>query len=200
MIVAVAAVYGPDWVYYGVQVHPGSRCRRRRLDRHHRRRPASPGTPIDRPAAKSRSSATGCCRSWRGVAPFLFIAGLLIGVVDDHRRDRHDQRPAGLVAARGSRRTRPVPSRLAPGTRWAARASLALLLVAARMDINEFSLNAFYRNRLVRCYLGADPYSRRASASRRTSPASTTATTWRWRELVEPDGSLQGRCTSSTAR
>ncbi len=31
----------------------------------------------------------------------------------------------------------------------------ALLLMAARVDVNEFSLNAFYRNRLVRCYLGA---------------------------------------------
>src|SRR6185436_658526 len=31
----------------------------------------------------------------------------------------------------------------------------ALLLMAWRVDINEFSLNAFYRNRLVRCYLGA---------------------------------------------
>ena len=30
-----------------------------------------------------------------------------------------------------------------------------LLLFAARVDINEFSLNAFYRSRLVRCYLGA---------------------------------------------
>ncbi|MEI6269562.1 MAG: patatin-like phospholipase family protein [Methylococcaceae bacterium] len=30
-----------------------------------------------------------------------------------------------------------------------------ILLLAWRVDINEFSLNAFYRNRLVRCYLGA---------------------------------------------
>ena len=30
-----------------------------------------------------------------------------------------------------------------------------VLLLAWRVDINEFSLNAFYRNRLVRCYLGA---------------------------------------------
>jgi hypothetical protein len=30
-----------------------------------------------------------------------------------------------------------------------------LLLLAARVDINEFSLNAFYRSRLSRCYLGA---------------------------------------------
>lgn len=35
-------------------------------------------------------------------------------------------------------------------------ASVILLLVmAARIDINEFSLNAFYRSRLARCYLGA---------------------------------------------
>jgi len=31
----------------------------------------------------------------------------------------------------------------------------AVLLFATRVDINEFSLNAFYRSRLVRCYLGA---------------------------------------------
>lgn len=30
-----------------------------------------------------------------------------------------------------------------------------LCLLSWRIDINEFSLNAFYRNRLVRCYLGA---------------------------------------------
>ena len=38
-----------------------------------------------------------------------------------------------------------------------------LLLFAWRVDINEFSLNAFYRSRLVRCYLGAtrDPSIRR---------------------------------------
>lgn len=33
--------------------------------------------------------------------------------------------------------------------------SICVLLLAWRVDINEFSLNAFYRNRLVRCYLGA---------------------------------------------
>jgi hypothetical protein len=31
----------------------------------------------------------------------------------------------------------------------------SVLLFAMRVDINEFSLNAFYRSRLVRCYLGA---------------------------------------------
>ena len=37
---------------------------------------------------------------------------------------------------------------------WAGCA-IALVIMAWRVDINEFSLNAFYRNRLVRCYLGA---------------------------------------------
>lgn len=32
---------------------------------------------------------------------------------------------------------------------------LCLILLSWRIDINEFSLNAFYRNRLARCYLGA---------------------------------------------
>ena len=31
----------------------------------------------------------------------------------------------------------------------------AVFIVGSRVDINEFSLNAFYRNRLSRCYLGA---------------------------------------------
>ncbi len=30
-----------------------------------------------------------------------------------------------------------------------------VLILAGRVDINEFSLNAFYRSRLIRCYLGA---------------------------------------------
>ena len=36
-----------------------------------------------------------------------------------------------------------------------ALAFLACLLMAWRVDLNEFSMNLFYRNRLVRCYLGA---------------------------------------------
>jgi hypothetical protein len=39
------------------------------------------------------------------------------------------------------------------------------MLMALRVDINEFSLNAFYRNRLVRCYLGATRF---APADQRT--------------------------------
>jgi hypothetical protein len=82
------------------------------------------------------------------VAPFVFIAGVLLAV--------------GYVIH--------LIIRLNGGTDWwaqhtapLARVSLvmlaaclvATLLLAWRVDINEFSLNAFYRNRLVRGYLGA---------------------------------------------
>ena len=36
-----------------------------------------------------------------------------------------------------------------------AIAAATWLLLAMAVNVNEFSLNAFYRNRLVRCYLGA---------------------------------------------
>ena len=36
-----------------------------------------------------------------------------------------------------------------------AAAAAVMSLFASRVDINQFSLNEFYRNRLVRCYLGA---------------------------------------------
>src|SRR5205085_1997163 len=36
-----------------------------------------------------------------------------------------------------------------------AGCAATLFLLGFRIDINEFSLNAFYRNRLVRCFLGA---------------------------------------------
>jgi hypothetical protein len=38
---------------------------------------------------------------------------------------------------------------------WACVLFFAAWLLAVRVDINEFSLHQFYRNRLVRCYLGA---------------------------------------------
>lgn len=48
---------------------------------------------------------------------------------------------------------------------WHLGVTLAVLLVGAalvwRVDINEFSMNQFYRNRLVRCYLGAARTARR---------------------------------------
>jgi hypothetical protein len=44
---------------------------------------------------------------------------------------------------------------------YAAIVALACLLLAWRVDLNDFSMNLFYRNRLVRCYLGASHRSRK---------------------------------------
>ena len=90
------------------------------------------------------------------VAPFVFIAGLLIAV------------SVGLdyVIFINAGYSWPPIDAIPPGTGTFLTVSLlvgaaclaALILMAARVDINEFGLNAFYRNRLVRCYLGASRY------------------------------------------
>ena len=42
---------------------------------------------------------------------------------------------------------------------------VAGLLLSWRVDVNDFSLHHFYRNRLVRCYLGAANPERRQPCS-----------------------------------
>ena len=108
------------------------------------------------------------------VAPFVFIAGLLIGVatgLDQVITINSGQSWSSVAAGHAD----PSPFLKTSLVVWAACIA-ALLVMAARVDINEFSLNAFYRSRLVRCYLGATRFGRE-NGSRRTSPASTMATT-----------------------
>jgi hypothetical protein len=89
------------------------------------------------------------------IAPVVFIAGLVIGLAsvlhaillyasdnwpDDFVRDywtKFDAIPGSMV--------------------WSVLGALVLVsvLYSLVLDINVFGLNAFYRNRLVRCYLGA---------------------------------------------
>jgi Patatin-like phospholipase len=102
------------------------------------------------------------------VAPFLFIAGLLIAIA---------YALESIVGLNSTANWNTVAASLlqaakagggATGFHHADHAGFlnmsaamlagclaALALMAWRVDINEFSLNAFYRNRLVRCYLGA---------------------------------------------
>jgi hypothetical protein len=90
------------------------------------------------------------------VAPFVFIAGLLVtvaAVVDRIVMQVDWTMPIG-VAATVATTEHGAWFALVPLTVLGA-CLIVVTLLAARIDINEFSLNAFYRSRLVRCYLGA---------------------------------------------
>src|SRR5262249_42797877 len=87
------------------------------------------------------------------VAPFVFIAGLLIGVATVLNRIVFINTGETWSTVGGIHQD---PSAFLKTSLvvWASCIG-ALLVLAARVDINEFSLNAFYRSRLARCYLGA---------------------------------------------
>jgi hypothetical protein len=112
---------------------------------------------------KTKSPATKAKEAIAAVAPFLFIAALLIGIACVlHLIVRANTDQTWQTVARS------LLEPTHPGFRHGPHAGFlnvslallggcfaALLLMAWRVDVNEFSLNAFYRNRLVRCYLGA---------------------------------------------
>jgi hypothetical protein len=148
MVIAVAAVYGPLWLTWlwthaTTSVITGA---------------AGWIATVAGGLLAGNSSSTGG-RGDKGigakaadvlarVAPFVFIAGLLLivaftlhTIIGLNGGKNWWEEPAGPLA-------------VVSGVMLAVCLSLTLLL-AWRVDINEFSLNAFYRNRLVRCYLGA---------------------------------------------
>jgi hypothetical protein len=71
--------------------------------------------------------------------PYIFIAGLLLVISALAEKILTAIAPAGPLAVFAT---------------YIAVLAICLLF-AWRVDINEFSLHAFYRNRLTRCYLGA---------------------------------------------
>jgi hypothetical protein len=73
------------------------------------------------------------------VGPYIFIAGLLLVISAMAEKILTSISPAGPLAVSATY----------------VAILLICLLFAWRVDINEFSLHAFYRNRLTRCYLGA---------------------------------------------
>jgi hypothetical protein len=82
------------------------------------------------------------------VAPFVFIAGVLLAVsYVIHLVIRLNGAPDWWLVTS-------EPDVAVPLVMLAV-CLVATIVLAARVDINEFSLNTFYRNRLVRCYLGA---------------------------------------------
>ena len=122
-------------------------------------------------------------------APYVFVAGLLIAIATGLQLllPCLDPHAAGCAAQHSffanwsSLEEIPVMLQhfqimngipLAPvAWSFSVLAGVAILL-AWRVDINEFSMHHFYRNRLVRCYLGASH-----GASRRPSRVSIRMTT-----------------------
>jgi hypothetical protein len=109
-------------------------------------------------ASHARSVLSGAsARRWIvTLAPYVFIAGLLVLVATG----------TYWLVARVSPTS--MDEAAAMGVHWSGMGRLwhwlmagPLLLIAAafllscRVDINEFSMHHFYKNRLVRCYLGA---------------------------------------------
>jgi len=157
IVIAVAAVYAPQWVQWAIGLHPMTMLT------------AGGGwigtvvaglfagnseTTSGTGDATKKSTATKVKEVIAVIAPFVFIAGLLIAiayVLDAVIVFNAGQSWLGVVARPGED-VLPLRTVL---LMLGAVCVVALVIVALRVDINEFSLNAFYRHRLVRCYLGA---------------------------------------------
>jgi hypothetical protein len=172
MIIALAAVYGPPFVDWAFTIHPMKSL-------------AVSGGWIATVAGglfggnsgstggqdQRKSTTTQVKEVVATVAPFLFIAGLLIAIayvvqliVRANTMETWDtvaaSLPQGVPATTVSGAAfnfhhAPHAEFLTVALAIMGGSAAAMALLAWRVDINEFSLNAFYRNRLVRCYLGA---------------------------------------------
>jgi hypothetical protein len=99
-------------------------------------------------------------------APYVFIVGLLTAVSVSLEQLLRGLLVGGVPdwnsvhgAYWGDLET--IQQSLGSGLMWTALGCLALsYFISTRVDLNEFSMHNFYRNRLVRCYLGASRLSR----------------------------------------
>jgi hypothetical protein len=104
-------------------------------------------------APKEKPTKSRILETIAAFAPFVFIGGLLIGIATVLNKIVFIN-SGQTWSTVGGIHTDPSAF-LNVSLALSASCIAALLVLAARVDINEFSLNAFYRNRLVRCYLGA---------------------------------------------
>lgn len=154
MVIAVSAVYGPQWVDWALTNYQGTSLTALAGWAATVAGGLFAGKSPSTDGTSAKSALTAVKEVVAVVAPFVFIAGLLIAVA--YALDLVIQLNAGKnwLNVGGSVHAE-HRSFLDVSLVVLASAFLALLLMAARVDINQFSLNAFYRNRLVRCYLGA---------------------------------------------
>jgi hypothetical protein len=116
-------------------------------------------------AGKSRASGIPGTQSWKDrlakVAPYVFVAGLLCWIswgiqrIQDMNLFADHATEPGAVTSSGFLVAFQVwisQNRLCVAL---AGCLLVALIMAWRVDVNQFSMHLFYRNRLVRCYLGA---------------------------------------------
>ena len=105
------------------------------------------------------------------VGPPIFVAGLLILIATvEHVLLAHFGAGLSLTAISNNYWHSLDPRPLSSGQNWIGLELKVLLglagaglLLAWRVDINEFSMHHFYKNRLVRCYLGASHQKRSAN-------------------------------------
>jgi len=152
MVVAMSAVYGPrilEWVFsgrYATSLTAGGWLATVASG-------LVAGGSSTTKGAPAKSTATQVKEILAVVAPFVFIAGLLLGV--GWALDAVISLNANTSWMPSSDASTPFTPLFRVSLATLAACAVALALMAWRVDINQFSLNEFYRNRLVRCYLGA---------------------------------------------
>lgn len=152
MVIAMSAVYGPwimNWVFsgrYATSLTAGGWVATVISGL------VSGGSATTK-GAPAKSTATQVKEILAVVAPFVFIAGLLLGV--GWALDSIISLNANASWTTSTSVETPFTPLFRVSLATLSACGAALLLMAWRVDINQFSLNEFYRNRLVRCYLGA---------------------------------------------
>jgi hypothetical protein len=155
MTIAVSAIYGPMLIEWAARAHPWQALTAGGGWLGTVLAGLLAGNSETTGNTTTKSMATKAKDVITALAPFLFIAGLLIAVSYIVHKTI-ELNTAGLVWSSVGAATHDVHGAFLRVSSLALLACVgALVLMAARVDLNEFSLNSFYRHRLVRCYLGA---------------------------------------------
>lgn len=115
------------------------------------------------------------------IAPWVFLLGLVVGISFagqellvaigwDPFRPWQTLKPEEIAPSYLGELANGTRSHFAPLVFAAAGALVLWAIFGGAVDPNEFSMNAFYRNRIVRCYLGASNANRRPEPTTNFDP------------------------------